>query len=233
MEQNLLQRGRRIVLETVQGERVWRHTFVIDIVLPQRLLLTPLTEGDIVPIYEPERHVRGYIPTPVRAYKFESKVVQSQRLPSPFVVIELPKEISPVQRRHFFRIRTLFSVQLLPLSGSGEPCLERPIEVYGTDINGGGVGVRLDLRRLPQGVRLQQHQRLCLTVSLPAVEKAFPSGLTFDAVGEVVWTRMDGQVMCLGIAFTSIDRKVQERIVSWCFAYQCRLIRLGLWRNDF
>lgn len=228
MEQNLLQRGQRIVLETVRDGQIWRHTFVIDIVLPQRLLLTPLTEGDIVPLYEPESPVRGYIPTPVRAYQFESKIVQSWRLPSPFIAIEFPEQVVPIQRRHFFRVRTLLSVQLLPLSRNGEPCLEQPIEVYGTDINGGGVGVRVDLRKLPQGIHFQQHQRARLKVSLPPVEKAFPNGLSFEAVGEIVWVRQNGKMVHLGIAFTSIDRKVQEQVISWCFAYQRRLIRLGL-----
>lgn len=232
MEQNLLRRGQRVILETVQDEQVWRHTFVVDIVLPQQLFLTPLTEGDIVPFYEPEKRVRGYIPTPIRAYQFESKIVQSRRFPSPYVVIEFPEQIVPIQRRHFFRVRALISVQLLPLSKNGEPCLGQPIEVYGTDINGGGVGVRVDLRKLPQGIQFQQHQQARLKVSLPPVERAFPNGLSFEVVGEIVWLRENGKMVHLGIAFTSIDRKVQEQVVSWCFSYQRRLIRLGLLRGN-
>lgn len=232
MEQNLIRRGQRVVLETVKNGQIWRHTFVIDIVLPQQLFLTPLTEGDFISLYEPEIQVRGYIPTPIRAYQFESRVIQSRRLPSPYIAIEFPERIFPIQRRHFFRVRALLSVQLLPLSNSGEPVLENPIEVNGTDINGGGVGVRLDLRKLPQGVQFQNHQRVQLTISLPAVEKTFPKGLTFEATGEIVWTRQNGRTMHLGIAFTSIDRRTQEQVISWCFAYQRRLIRLGLWSND-
>lgn len=231
MEQNLLRRGQRVILETVQGDRVWRHTFVIDLVLPHQLFLTPLTEGDIVSLYEPENNVRVYIPTPIRAYQFESKVTQSRRLPSPYIAIASPERIIPVQRRRFFRVRTLLSVQLLPLSNSGEPYFEQPIEVYGTDINGGGIGLRVDLRKLPQGFQFQQHQRVRLTVSLPPVEKSFPNGLTFEAVGEVVWVGQDRYAMHLGIAFTSIERRVQERVVSWCFDYQRRLIKFGLWDN--
>ncbi len=232
MEQKLLRRGQRIVLETVQNEQVQRHTFVVDLVLPQQIFLTPLTEGDIVSLYEPERLVRGYIPTPIRAYQFESKVIQSRRQPSPYIAIEFPERIVPIQRRHFFRIRTLLSVCLLPLSSNGEPCLEQPIHVHGTDINGGGVGVRLDLKKLPQGFQPQQHQQVQLSISLPSVGKAFSNGLTFEAIGEIAWTKRNGQTMHLGIAFTSIDRRVQQQVISWCFACQRRLIQLGLLRSD-
>ncbi len=232
MEQNLLRRGQRVILETIRDGQLWRHTFVVDLILPQQILLTPLTEGDIVSIYEPERLIRGYIPTPIRAYQFESKVVQTRRSPSPYIAIEFPERIVPVQRRHFFRIRTLLSVQLLPLSSNGEPCLEHPIEVYGTDINGGGAGVRIDLRKLPQGFQFQQHQQVRLNISLPAAGKTFPNGLTFEAVGEIVWAKRNGRTMHLGIAFTSIDRKVQQQVISWCFACQRRLIQLGLLRSD-
>ncbi len=232
MEQKLLRRGQRVVLEIVNGEQVQRNTFIVDIVLPQQIYLTPLTEGDVVSLYEPESCVHGYIPTPVRTYQFDSKVVQRKRLPLPFVAIEVPKQFVPVQRRRFFRIRTLYAVRIIPLSNDGEPLLESPLEVYGTDINGGGAGVKVDLRKLPSELQLHEHQRLLLTIKLPPVEKAFPKGLTIQTIGEIVWVRKNGKTARLGIAFTSIERTSQERIVSWCFAFQCKLIRLGLLSDE-
>lgn len=232
MEQNLLQRGQRVVLESLIEEQVQRHTFVVDIVLPNQIFLTPLTEGEIVSLYKPESCVRGYILTPVRTYQFESSVIQSRRFPSPFVVIETPRKIAPVQRRRFFRIRTLYTVQLLPLSNDGKPSLDQPLEVYGTDINGGGVGVRVDLKKIPPSIRLREHQMLRLTIKLPPIEKVFPEGLSIETLGEIVWARQNGRTMRVGIAFTSIDKRTQERIIAWCFAYQCRLIRLGLLSDE-
>jgi len=78
MEQELLRRGQKVVLETKKGERVWRHTFVIDHASPELLFLTPLTEGEVVSVYEVGDKVVCYIPTPVRAYQFESVVVQNR-----------------------------------------------------------------------------------------------------------------------------------------------------------
>lgn len=232
MEQNLLRRGQTVILETVQDERIWRYAFIVDFVLPQQIFLTPLSGGDIISLYEPERPICGYIPTPTRTYKFESKVLQTRRSPTPHIVIELPERIEPVQRRRFFRVRALLSVRLLPLSGSDEPCLEQPIEGYGTDISGGGVGVRVNLQKLPKEIQLQQKQRVRLDISLPTIEKNFPNGLTFETVGEIVWTKRNGRTMRLGISFTDIDRKVQQQVISWCFAYQRRLIQLGLLDNN-
>jgi len=232
MEQDLLRRGQRVVLETVNDDRIQRHTFVVDLVLPQQVFLTPLTEGDIVSVYKPQSSVRGYIPTPVRAYQFESVLIQSRKEPTPLVVIALPEKFIPVQRRRFFRVKALLRVQVVPLSQEGEPLVQQPIEVYGTDVNAGGVRLRIDLRKLPKGLHFHEHQRMKLTILLPPVENRFPSGLEVEAVSEVVWVHQNRRALHMGVTFTSIDRRLQERIVSWCFAYQCRLIRLGLWQNE-
>ncbi len=232
MEQELLRRGQKVVLEAKKGERVWRHTFVIDFTSPELLFLTPLTEGEVVSIYEVGDKVVCYIPTPVRAYQFESTVVQNRSDTVPYIVLERPEQLRPVQRRRFFRVRVLHSVKLLPISDENEASLDQPVEAYGTDINGGGVGIRLDLRKIPPTLQLREHQRLKLVISLPPVEKAFPQGLKAELVGEILWIRHNGRSLRIGIAFTNIDRKLQERVIAWCFAYQCKLLRLGLWRDE-
>lgn len=228
MDQNLVRRGQKVVLENVKNDQIQRHTFVVDTFSPQHILLIPLTEGDIVLLYEPENCVRGYIPTPARTYQFESRIIQSKRLPSPFLAIEVPKQIVPVQRRRFFRIRVLHFVQLIPFSNGGEPLLEKPIEVYGTDINGGGVGLRVEMKKVSPNLRFREHQRLRLTLMLPPIEKVFPKGITIETLGEIVWIKGNSKAISLGVAFTSIDKRLQERIIAWCFAFQCRLLRLGL-----
>lgn len=232
MEQNLLRRGQRVVLEARKDGQVWRHTFVIDLALPQQLVLTPLTEGEIISVYEVGSKVTGYIPTSIRAYQFESTVIQVRSGVSPYLIISLPESVTPIQRRRFFRVKVLHSVNLLPIPNDEEEQLSQPIEVYGIDINGGGVGVRIDLSKMPSGLNLREHQRLQLRLFLPPIEKAFPERLVVEAVGEILWMRKNGQTLKLGIAFTKIDRRVQERIIAWCFAYQCQLLRLGLWSDE-
>mgnify|MGYP005848296087 FL=1 len=232
MKQNLLRRGQRVVLEARKEGQVWRHTFVIDLALPQQLVLTPLTEGEIISVYEVGSKVTGYIPTPIRAYQFESTVIQVRSGVSPYLIISLPESVTPIQRRRFFRVKVLHSVNLLPIPNDEEEQLSQPIEVYGTDINAGGVGVRIDLSKMPSRLNLREHQRLQLRLFLPPIEKAFPEGLVVEAVGEILWMRKNGQTLKLGIAFTKIDRRVQERIIAWCFAYQCQLLRLGLWSDE-
>jgi len=232
MEQELLRRGQKVVLEMKKDERVWRHTFVIDLALPEQLLLTPLTEGEVISVYEPGNRVICYIPTPVRAYQFESVVVQNQAGAVPYIVLERPEQLRPVQRRRFFRVKVLYSVKLIPIFSVGQEPAPPEIEAYGTDINGGGVGIRLDFRKISPTLQLREHQRLKLVISLPPVEKVFPQGITAEVVGEILWMRCNGQALRIGIAFTNIDQKLQERIIAWCFAYQCKLLRLGLWRDE-
>lgn len=232
MEQNLLKRGQKVVLEKRKDERVWRYTFIVDLVLPQQLLLTPLTEGEVVSAYEPGDKIIGYIPTPIRVYQFESVVVQLRGGVSPRLMIRHPERIVPVQRRRFFRVRILRAVKLLPVLKENETSSDQPIEAYGTDISGGGIGIRIDTRKVPFASNFREYQKLKLSFSLPPVEKAFPEGLTVEVEGEISWTHRNGQFLRLGVAFTDIDRRLQERIISWCFAYHCKLLRLGLWRDE-
>jgi len=232
MEQGLLRRGQKVVLEMKKDERIWRHTFIIDIASPEQLLLTPLTEGEVISVYEVGNKVVCYIPTPIRAYQFESEVIQNRSGAVSYIALKCPEQLRPVQRRRFFRVRVFHLVKLLPISGRNEMTFDQPIEAYGTDINGGGVGISLDFRKIPPTLQLREYQRLKLIISLPPVEKAFPQGLTAEVVGEILWMRRNGQALRIGIAFTNIDRRLQERIIAWCFAYQCKLLRLGLWRDE-
>lgn len=232
MEQDIFRRGQKVVLEKKRDEKVFRNTFIVDLVLPQQLFLTPLTEGNVASVYEVGSKVVCYIPTPVRAYQFESVIIQNRLGASPYLVIAYPQQVRPVQRRRFFRVRVLHSVKLMPILNGSETTLEQPIEVYGTDINGGGVGIRVDFRKIPLTLDFREHQRLKLFLSLPPVEKAFPEGLVVEVVGEILWMRRNGQWLHLGIAFTNIDRRLQERIIAWCFAYQCKLFRFGLFRDE-
>jgi len=98
MEQGLLRRGQKVVLEMRKDERVWRHTFVIDLASPERLFLTPLTEGEVVSVYEVGSKVVCYIPTPIRAYQFESEVMQNQSGSVSYIVLKCPEQLRPVQR---------------------------------------------------------------------------------------------------------------------------------------
>jgi len=232
MEQELLRRGQKVVLETRKDEQVWRHTFVIDLALPEQLILTPLTEGEISSVYETGSKVICYIPTAIRAYQFESIVIQNRGGVSPQIVIARPEQLRPVQRRRFFRVRVLHSVKLTPIFSVGQEPHPPEIEAYGTDINGGGVGIRLDLRKIPPTIDFREHQRFKLTLFLLPVEKTFPKGLMVEAVGEILWISRNGHSLRIGVAFTNIDQRLQERIIAWCFAYQCKLLRLGLWRDE-
>ncbi len=227
MEQNLLRRGQQVVLEIAEEDQLRRNSFVVERVSREQVLLVPLTEGDIIRFYQPNRVVKGYIPTPLRAYQFESTVVAIQESPEPLLVLSLPAQVQPVQRRRFFRVRVFLTVQLQSLQEGQETGEGEVYEVFGTDVNAGGIGVRVELRRVPSATGWRVHQQFLLKFHLPTVEREFPQGLPVETVGEIVWIAPADRCLRLGIAFTKIDRNLQERIVSWCFAYQRRLVQMG------
>ncbi len=238
MTQNLLRRGQQVVLELVTEERVHRNTFVVYRAQPEQTELVPLTEGDIVRYYTPNSSVQGYIIAAGRAYQFESKVLATFVAPEPSLVIATPQQLDPVQRRRFFRVRVFCPVILQPLpenrwdegrgTKDGEGGEGEVFEVFGTDVNAGGIGVRVDVRKVPSASQWRVHQRFQLRFTLPAVSPKFPNGLFVEMVGEVVWLALSEGCLRAGIAFTNIDRTLQERIVAWCFAFQRRLMQLGL-----
>ncbi len=227
MTQNLFQRGQQVVLELVTEEQVHRNTFEVYRTQPDQTELVPLTEGDIVRLYALNSLVRGYIITGKRVYQFESKVLATFVTPEPSLIVATPKQLTPVQRRRFFRVRVLCPVALQPLSERHEEEGET-FEVFGTDVNAGGIGVRVDVRRAPSASQWRVHQRFHLRFTLPAMPTKFPDGLPVETVGEIVWISSGEGCLRIGIAFTSIDRILQERIVAWCFAFQRRLMQLGL-----
>ncbi len=232
MEQMLLRRGQRVVLEVVNEDQVRRNTFVVEEVQPTQIQLTPLTEGDVLPLYAPGVPVRGYFPTPVRAYQFESVVRSCQFAPNPSLVLDPPQNLRPVQRRRFFRVRVLHRAQLQPLPVGHEEKTMPLIEAFATNINAGGIGVWVELRRLPTALTWRLHQRFRLSIFLPPVEREFPEGLKVETIGELIWMSQSDRYLRLGIAFTDIDRRTQERIIAWCFAYQRRLLQRGLWSDE-
>jgi hypothetical protein len=71
-------------------------------------------------------------------------------------------------------------------------------------------------------------QQVLVTGSLPSVRPEFPNGLSFEASGEVRNITEMGTGWRVGIMFTSIERRTQDLIVAWCFAFQRRLKREGL-----
>ncbi len=237
MPQNLLRRGQQVVLELVAEERVHRNTFVVYRAQPEETELVPLTEGDILRYYAPNSSVRGYIITAGRAYQFESKVLATFVAPEPSLIIATPQQLNPVQRRRFFRVRVLYPVVLQPLpedrSDTGHGTEDKgeegeTFEAFGTDVNAGGIGVRIDVRRVPSASQWRVHQRFYLRFTLPAVPPKFSEGLPVETVSEIVWVAPGEGYLRVGLAFTNIDRTLQERIVAWCFAFQRRLMQLGL-----
>jgi c-di-GMP-binding flagellar brake protein YcgR len=218
----LLRRGTLVTLETVSGDRWLRQTFVVEKVSADRLELCAFGLRLVGSLPAPGSRVLCFIATPVRVYQFESTVLASAEKPEPTVALELPKVIVPFQRRQFFRLQVLHTVTLADPEGQWQ------IEATGVDVGAGGVGVRIRMRGKEPPPPLPTHSRLNLTIHLPPAEEEFPQGLQVTAVGEVVWRRRDEQGWRVGIAFVDIDRKVQERLIAWCCAFQRRLLRLGL-----
>jgi len=222
MHHELLRRGTLVTLEMLSGDQLVQQVFVVETITTDRLGLCPQGLRLAGPLPAPGTRVCCFIATSTRVYQFESMVLASAEKPEPTVTLQFPKAIVPLQRRQTFRLQVLHTVTLADPEGQWQ------VEATGVDIGAGGVGIRLKAKGKEPSPPILMHSRLHLTITLPPAEAEFPKGLQVKAVGEVVWRRREEQGWRMGIAFVDIERKEQERVIAWCFAFQRRLLRLGL-----
>ncbi|GBC99012.1 Flagellar brake protein YcgR [bacterium HR17] len=218
----LLRRGQTVVLEAPLHRQ--KLVCVVDGAAVDRLFLVSLVGSEGPSVFEPGQIVVGYAQTPIRVYQFESVVLQSQSQPTPTVVIAMPDTLTPVQRRRFFRVEVLFVAQLMSKDDPRAPA----VSATGVDISAGGLGVSVDRADLYPEFPQEIGKPVRVVCALPPVEGELPEPTKVEAIGEIVWVTRHERWLRMGIAFIDIDPKVREHIVAWCFAFQRRLLRMGL-----
>ncbi len=230
--QQVLQVGRRVFLEWLTGDGLERFAFYITDVKLDRLALTALTKRDETLPLSPGEIVKGYVPTPTRTYQFDAQILHHSTYPSLPLVLSMPEVLIPVQRRNFVRVQRLYQAEIAPIDAQGQ--VGEFLPVIGVDIAGGGVGLRIFQRRLPNSFPLQEGQIFRIRLSLPPISPGFPEGLTLEVTAKLVilipeQNQSPYKSWGIGFSFLDIEPKQRERIVAWCFAFQRQLLRKGLW----
>lgn len=235
-----LQRKQKVIVRQRLGEgnEGQPYEFVVESVSPNEVLLLPVDEKvDIAKIFTPGEIVTGFVPGDP-PYQFQSVVIRVRktylvRPPSliprsiSMLLISAPEQVSIVERRRYFRVRVLFEAKVaFVLDEKGSITDFYP--VTGLDISSMGVGLHIKPTHSIPIPRPSIQQQVLVTGSLPPVRPEFPYGLPFEARGEVRNITEMGTGWRVGIMFTSIDRRTQDLIVAWCFAFQRRLKREGL-----
>ncbi len=235
-----LRRRQKVIVRQRLGEgsEGQPYEFVVESVSPDEVLLLPVDEGvDIAKIFTPSEIVAGFVPgDPL--YQFQSVVIRARRTylvrpPSliprsiSILLISAPEQVSIVERRRYFRLRVLFEAKVaFVLDEKGSITDFYP--ATGLDISSMGVGLHIKPTHSTPFPCPSIQQQVLVTGSLPPVRPEFPDGLLFEARGEVRNITEMGTGWRVGIMFTSIDRRTQDLIVAWCFAFQRRLKREGL-----
>jgi len=235
-----LQRKQKVIVRQRLGEggEGQPYEFVVESVSPDEVLLLPVDEGiDIAKIFTPGEIVIGFVPGDP-PYQFQSVVIRVRRTylvrpPSliprsiSMLLISAPEQVSIVERRRYFRVRVLFEAKVaFVLDEKGSITNFYP--ATGLDISSMGVGLHIKPTHSTPLPCPSIQQQVLVTGSLPPVRPEFPYGLPFEARGEVRNITEMGTGWRVGIMFTSIDRRTQDLIVAWCFAFQRRLKREGL-----
>lgn len=224
-----LRRNQKVILkqrldESTEGQP---YEFVVEAVDPDEVLLLPVeTSVNAVNVLTPGEIVKGFVPGDP-PYQFQSIVIRARKIPTPMVLISAPKQISVVERRRYFRLKVLFDAKVsFVLDEQGNTSELLP--ATGIDISSMGVGLHLKLSQHSRIPRPVIHQRVKVLGTLPPVQPEFSTGLSFEAEGEIRNITEIETGWRLGIMFTSVERRTQDLIVAWCFAFQRRLKREGL-----
>ncbi len=226
---SVIQPGQKIVLRQKLGENMegTPHEFMVEGVAPDEILLLPVERNlDISTTFVPGEIVIGFIPGDP-PYQFQAVVIRARRIPVPMLMISAPEQVTVVERRRYFRVRVLFDAKVAFVV-SEEGSLSDFFPATGLDISSMGIG--LHLKPLPHHLvpRPAIYQKVHVMVVLPPVRPEYPKGLKFEARGEIrnITERETG--WRIGIMFTEVERRTQDLIVAWCFAFQRRIRREGL-----
>ena len=224
-----LQRGQKVILRQRLGENAegTPYEFVVEGVAPDEVLLLPADRNlDISSIFVPGEIVLGFVPGEP-SYQFQAVVIRARRIPMPMLTLSAPEQVSVVERRRYFRIRVLFDAKIaFVLDEKGS--LSEFFPATGVDIGSMGIGLHIKPFHPRPIPRPFVQQRVLVFGSLPPVRPEFQTGLNFEAKGEVRNITETETGWRIGIMFTEIERRMQDLIVAWCFAFQRRLRREGL-----
>lgn len=224
-----LQRGQKVVLKQRLGENLegTPYEFVVEGAALDEVLLFPADRKlDISTIFVPGEIVTGFVPGNP-PYQFQAVVIRARRIPMPMLVLSAPEQVTVVERRRYFRIRVLFDAKVAFILDE-EGSLSGFFPATGVDISSMGVGLHVKPSYFRAVPRHSIQQRVIVLASLPPVRPEFATGLAFDAKGEIRNIAETEVGWRIGIMFTEIERRTQDLIVAWCFAFQRRLRREGL-----
>lgn len=225
----VIQPGQKVILSQRLGENMegTPHEFTVEGVSPDEILLLPVERNlDIFSIFIPGEIVTGFVPGDP-PHQFQAVVIRARRIPMPMLMISAPEQVTVVERRRYFRVRVLFDAKVAFVMDE-EGSLSDFFPATGLDISSMGIGLHLK----PQPHRLVPrpaiHQKVHLIGLLPAVRPEYPKGLEFEARGEIRNITEMETGWRIGIMFTEVERRTQDLIVAWCFAFQRRIRREGL-----
>ena len=235
-----LHRRQKVIMRQRLGEgnEGQPYEFVVESVSRDEVLLLPVDEKvNIAKIFTPGEIVTGFVPGGP-PYQFQSVVIRVRktylvRPPSliprsiSMLLISAPEQVSIVERRRYFRVRVLFEAKVaFVLDEKGSTTDFYP--ATGLDISSMGVGLHIKPTPSNPIPCPSLQQQVWVTGSLPPIRPEFSNGLPFEARGEIRNITEMETGWRVGIMFTSIDRRTQDLIVAWCFAFQRRLKREGL-----
>lgn len=147
-------------------------------------------------------------------YGIEARVVAHEKKPIHMVVLKFTKDPQKIQRRNFYRLKTLIPVKFMMVQQQGQMGVEiKEYDGLVKDLSGNGV-------RLSSHIKLNPGTLLLVKIKLEEFG-------TVDVKGRVVRSHDEGcrtKVYETGIQFENIDRKTQDKIFMYIFN-QLRLLR--------
>ncbi len=217
VKENAIQVNNRIEVDLADDERkVFGHSLIQEVFNDSFSIMTPIYEGHSLNYRINDEVIVSVLINNVR-YSFKTTVINIVKdINLRLLVLEMPRELQPADRRNLVRIKTLLPIKYTIIDPEQLDTwrnFEPDNETYLTDLSGNGLSISLE-KSLISGVLIVLNLNL-------------GNGTEMKILGEVVRCEKLNKQYRTGIKFKDITERQEDLIISYVFQCLRKIIKLS------
>lgn len=217
VKENAIQVNNRIEVALADDERkLFGHSLIQEVFNDSFSIMTPIYEGHSLNYRLNDEVIVSVLINNVR-YSFRTTVINIIKdINLRLLVLEMPRELQPADRRNLVRIKTLLPIKYTVIDPDQLGIwrnIEPDNETYLTDLSGNGLSISLE-KSLLSGVLIVLNLNL-------------GNGTEMKILGEVVRCEKLNKQYRIGIKFKDVTERQEDLIISYVFQCLRKIIKLS------
>ncbi|HDP69286.1 MAG TPA: PilZ domain-containing protein [Actinobacteria bacterium] len=206
----ILKPGQQINLDCETMNKIWNSN-IFDIQNENILIVSPMEKMSYITV-SIGTSITIIAALEAGMYKIPAKVIENRR--EPFVIVLKPSgEISPIQRRQFFRLKkpdVSVKYKLIRLPDDYHSKELKDAEV--TDISGSGIAITTPLEK-----DMKPEMRIKLQINIPT------TNTIINAIGKIIrCIEQKDRDLKVCLHFIAIEKRDRDRIIGYLFQEQAK-----------